>query len=242
MHAILILLGAVAAVLILSRIASNLLWSLLGSFIYTIILWPGVVVHELSHLLGAVLTFTRVRSFSLLPKDVGNSRVFGSVGHERTRNPIKLVVISALPLFLGAFLISWLSTGWLPLPAPAFRGTSLTGYLAAWLDLMIRLMNILREGGIRELLGVYFLIAIAAHLSPSNQDLKYTAFGIGALALLGFLWNYGSSRLGFEISLLPEIENGAGRAIPVFSKTIALMLPVMLGSGILLFLKRAIFR
>ena len=66
---------------------------------YYAILFPGVIIHELSHLLGCLLTLTRVKSIKLFSKSGG------FVIHEKPRIPILgQFIISIAPLVVGLAL------------------------------------------------------------------------------------------------------------------------------------------
>src|SRR3989338_530680 len=125
---------AVASVLLLclSRLTSRSLSLLLGDGWYTFVLWPGVIVHELSHLAGALLTFTRVRGFSVMPEDrhpnPREGRVLGLVQHDEPRGAITLVIISAAPLIGGVVALQFtthLLLPSLPIALPPILGQSL---------------------------------------------------------------------------------------------------------------------
>lgn len=66
---------------------------------------PGVVVHELAHLIVAEVMLVRTGglSFSLKPEE--DKIVMGSVGIERT-DPIRRAIIGFAPVFVGVLLIS----------------------------------------------------------------------------------------------------------------------------------------
>lgn len=67
---------------------------------YYIILFPGVIVHELSHLLGCLVTLTPIKQVKFF------SEKGGFVIHEKP--PIKFIgefIISVAPLVVGLFLV-----------------------------------------------------------------------------------------------------------------------------------------
>ena len=69
-------------------------------------LLPGVIVHELAHLIIAevMLVHTGGLNFSLEPD--GDRVVLGSVGIEKT-DPIRRAIIGFAPVFIGILLISF---------------------------------------------------------------------------------------------------------------------------------------
>lgn len=157
-------------------------WELLGGRIYSIVFWPGVLIHELSHAVGALITFTPIHRISLLPRDQGSLRIFGSVEFEGTKNPIKLIVISVTPLVVGAVLLSFgiRYFGAHP-PLPAANVFSYGRYALALTH------HITQTFSLKDPLNwlvLYLMITISIHLSPSRQDLKYTALGVLSIFLI----------------------------------------------------------
>lgn len=182
-------LATLVLLLTLSRLTSRWLAALLGNRWYRIALWPGVVAHELSHLLGAVLTFTKVTGVSLLPKPAGSAgQVLGSVTHQASRNPLTLIMISVFPLLGGSFLL-WLLTLMLMPGAPTSSPEltilpSAAAYFNSWWTFVQGFATAFNPLAWQSWLYVYLAAAIAAHLAPSNRDLGYMSAGFAALSVL----------------------------------------------------------
>lgn len=182
--------GAIVLLLVLSRLTSRSLGLLLGEGWYTFLLWPGVIIHEFSHLLGALITFTRVRGFSIMPEDrhasPGGGRVLGFVQHDEPRGAITLVIVSAAP-FIGGMLALQLAAHLLipslPTTLPPIFGQSLGALLAHWQTFAQESATALVSAGTQGWIFLYLLLALGAHLAPSTHDLRYTSIGIAGLAL-----------------------------------------------------------
>jgi hypothetical protein len=72
----------------------------LGSKIYILLMFPGVVIHELFHLLGCFLTGAKVKKVKLF------SKRGGFVKHKKAKLPIiGQVIISLAPLFGGIIFL-----------------------------------------------------------------------------------------------------------------------------------------
>jgi hypothetical protein len=73
--------------------------------LFHLVLLPGVVVHELAHLIVAEVMLVRTGglSFSLEPQE--DRLVLGSVGIEQT-DPFRRAIIGFAPVFVGLILIS----------------------------------------------------------------------------------------------------------------------------------------
>ncbi|MFA5954396.1 MAG: hypothetical protein WC817_02585 [Patescibacteria group bacterium] len=190
-----IFLIVIVVLLVLSRLISRTLFKLLGEGWYIVLLWPGVIVHEGSHFLGALLTFTPVRGFSLLPETGGSgSRVLGVVRHDRPKNPFASVIISGFPLIGGTVAI-WLLTVFL-LPGLSssiltseWQGGGYSNLLNSFRFLIKRGSEVISFGSWQTWLFLYLSFTISAHLAPSSHDLKYVAKGlIGLVVILGALY------------------------------------------------------
>jgi len=70
----------------------------------SLFLFPGVILHEVSHLVGCLITGARVKSFQLFSKDGG------FVTHEEPRVPvIGTFVVSIFPLLTGSTILYFAS-------------------------------------------------------------------------------------------------------------------------------------
>lgn len=238
---------ALIIVLVLSRLCSRWLLELLGERWYVFILWPGVVVHELSHLLAALLTFTKVTGISLIPKISGNSRELGSVTHESVKDPFRLILISAFP-FIGSAVVIWLLTILLlpkaSLSAPIIPVVNewwqIIDYFQLWFKFVGNLWQAFDISMWQSWLWLYLLICLAAHLAPSGHDLNYTTTGLAVLTLLIILVvviiSIVYKPVGFE--LVNYFAGLVEMLLPLLSFTIALQIMVSCLVGITVAIKR----
>ena len=67
--------------------------------IYYLILFPGIIIHELSHTIVCLLTFTRIKSLKLF------SKTGGFVLHNKPRFLFISFLISAAPIITGSLVI-----------------------------------------------------------------------------------------------------------------------------------------
>ncbi len=238
-------------VLLFSRLVNHWLALILTRRWYQILLWPGVVVHELSHLLGALLTFTKVTGFSLLPVKPGpTGQVLGSVIHKATGNPVTLILISLFP-FLGGSFILWvlaiLLIPGMPLEAPALLINSAENFLAlginyfiAWWGFVILFWQALIFSSWQTWLFLYLAIAIGAHLAPSNQDLGNTSAGLTALSLLAVLIVFIGELLGKSVGgvLISWLTGTLNFFAPLISYSLALLITIAIIIGIVVGIKK----
>ncbi len=187
---------------LLSKYLNGLFYQRLGRRLYLLFNWPGVVVHETSHLIGCWLTRTKVlevKFFSPRPAADGGLTL-GYVSHVKPRNPLSSLIIGSAPFFGGAALLWLLLRLLFPevLAASSFRPAAIGGGVAAvwtffadagrgYLDFFAALFAALGHGGWRLLVFVYALVPLSAHIAPSRTDLKHTVWGVITLAVLAAL-------------------------------------------------------
>jgi hypothetical protein len=163
-------------------------------------MWPGVVVHELSHFVGCLITLTKVRRVELFsPRIAGDRIILGQVSHEYTRNPFKKVIISLAPFFGVSFFILII----IKLLLPALYGQQISGFklnlnglsLTETLDFGL---DYLRQyfyyyGSLWQnfdfsswpsYLFIYLMLSLGSQIAPSRADLKYTFEGLGFLFII----------------------------------------------------------
>lgn len=131
--------------------------------IYFLILLPGIVLHELSHWLTALLLRVPVGKLSLWPKKKRGGQVrLGSVAIGRT-GPLRASLIGVAPLVVGSAVI--LLVGQLVL------GTSNLGHLllyGTWGDLWRELVAYWRVPDF--FLWLYLIFTITNTMVPSESD------------------------------------------------------------------------
>jgi hypothetical protein len=130
-----------------------------------ILFYPGVVIHELGHLVGCQIALAKVRSVQLA------SKTGGEVVHEASRIPVVgNFLISIFPLIFGAFIIFLIT-------------------------ILLKVQNVsVVELVLIRVFSYYILVAVLLTTFPSIQDIKNALFGylilIAALALIAFKTNW----------------------------------------------------
>ena len=126
-------------------------------FLYYSFLFPGIIIHELSHLILCLITFARVKDIKLF------SKTGGFVEHETSRIP-----------FLGNFLISI---------APFLVGSTIIFFLSSQIPTQfVDIFTSAKYIGI-----FYFLLSILITFFPSRQDITNSPFlYIASAVILGF--------------------------------------------------------
>lgn len=156
--------------------------------IYLFIRFPGVVLHECSHMIGCLVTGARIRNMVLFSDDGG------SVTYSRPRLPyIGDVIISTAPLFLlplALSLITWFFGSSLGCFFPAFPATIESTEAVA--GLMNAVFGTFSENLVTRfngwfLLYLYLTISLVLSVAPSTQDLKNAAAGMILLVIAGIV-------------------------------------------------------
>ena len=157
-------------------------------FYYAIRL-PGVVLHEIAHIAGCVLSGAEIRKIVLF------SETGGSVTYARPKIPLfGTVIISTAPLFILPLILAGLT--WLfgtyfmcyvPPLFPSGWGTVPGFYEMIHEVITIFSINLVSRFNGWFLLYLYLTGSIILSLAPSGQDLRNAAVGIGVLFIICLL-------------------------------------------------------
>jgi hypothetical protein len=187
---------------------------------YAIPLFPGVVLHELSHWVMAKLLLVKTAKISLLPKRQRGGRVrLGAVEVQRT-DPVRASLIGLAPLISGSLVVllignQILSAG--PLSEALPRG-KLAEILSAWWAM---------ARGPDMWLWLYLLFAVANAMLPSSTDRETWPTVLLFLAVLVAL----SYVLGFSkwlLALTPFVMEALSWLALAFAMTLAADIPFVL--------------
>ena len=155
---------------------------------YLFIRFPGIILHECSHIIGCLVTGARIRNIVLF-SDNG-----GSVTYSRPRLPyIGDVIISTAPLFLlplALSLITWFFGSCLGCIFPAFPATiESTEAVAGLVNAVFGTFsdNLVTRFNGWFLLYLYLTISLVLSVAPSTQDMKNAAAGMILLVIAGIV-------------------------------------------------------
>jgi hypothetical protein len=233
-------------ILAASRAISAILMRIVGTPAYFFIVWPGVVIHELSHFIGALVTFTPIHGISLIPEEgVQGELLLGKVVHENTRNPFKKVVIAGAPFIGGAvtlwvFLQAFSGDLTAPLITDVLSG-NITAYAVAWWEFIKNLGRTFHYRDWTHWVFVYCIFSISSQLAPSWHDLKYALIGLLELfgvALVGVFILYVAG-IHPSASVILWITNVIARYVIFFGLTAAILFFVAAVMGVLMFINSA---
>jgi len=157
-------------------------------FLYYAVRLPGVILHELAHIAGCILTGAKVKNVVLFSKEGG------SVSYANPEFPVLgNVIIGTAPLIVLPLVLSiltWIFATYLhctlAITIPEAGSTNAPCLLVAMvIDLFYA--NLVLRFNSWFLLYLYLSVTIVLSLAPSRQDFSNAAIGIAFLAGCGLL-------------------------------------------------------
>lgn len=149
---------------------------LAGGWVYRILVAPGVVVHELSHALGCLITGARIQSINVFKREGGEIQHSGS--------PIPVVgnvIISLMPVVVGVGILYFISRSFQFSISPPVRDLWVGDNFQSISNDLI--FNFNYPLSIKSLsISFYLVFNLIATMAPSKQDLKVIWWDLLALA------------------------------------------------------------
>jgi hypothetical protein len=151
-----------------------------ATLFYSLVLLPGVALHEVSHALMAILLGVKVRKLSLRPeRQKGGVIRLGYVEVLRS-DTVRTSLIGAAPLFAGAAALIFI--GLQVFDLQAMQDALSTGNTNGVID-SIKAITVATDAWI----WIYLVFAIANSMMPSTSDTQAWPPVIGFLAVVGAL-------------------------------------------------------
>lgn len=150
--------------------------SLLGKR-YRLFVAPGVILHELSHALGCLVTGAKITHISFF------DRKGGSVEHQKPFIPLVGQVIISLAPLVGGVAIIFLVSKYI-----GVKEVSLAGMNLSYLSVKETVFNVLRGVSLSSRLDwliIYLALSMAVTMNPSFQDLKNVAGTFALTVVVG---------------------------------------------------------
>jgi hypothetical protein len=163
------------------------------SRIVVLLMAPGVIIHEVSHVVACLLTGASVKDVSL-----STGGVSGRVEHTRPLIPVLGQALISLAPVAGCGFCLWLATTDVLRPAAEHFGriSRLPSDASQPADLARYFVSVLQETGRAAMKAdftrwqtyvlLYLSILMAVHLSPSRRDLRNGLLSLVVLGLAGF--------------------------------------------------------
>jgi hypothetical protein len=192
---------------------------------YSLIMLPGVLLHEGSHWLAALLLGVRTGRFSVIPKRLPNGNLRLGYVETAKADPLREALIGAAPLAAGVAAIIFMGY--------ARLGVGAVGTAAAQGDVWATAAAVQAMGRQPDFwLWVYLLFTVANSMLPSASDRRaWGPVAVAAVLVTGLLIYAG---LGDDLmSSLSGVLTSAARALAAgFSLTVVinlLIVPVLWG-------------
>lgn len=178
-----------ATVVLISGFLDRLYAAILPArFLSSAIRMPGIVLHELAHIAGCLLSGAKIKDVVLF------SQEGGSVTYVKPKIPILgTVIISTAPLILLPLvlaLLTWIFSSWLGCTLVIILPESSSSEVVFPVFATVAgifYTNIIAQFNAWFLLYLYLCITIILSLAPSRQDLSNAAIGILLIAAGGLL-------------------------------------------------------
>lgn len=192
----------------------------IAAVLYSVIMLPGVLIHELSHWLMATLLGARTGRFSVLPERLPDGTLrLGFVETEKT-DLVREAIIGAAPLIAGTGVI--LLVSFIVLDVGPVGEALARGDLGAALDSLLAIF-----GQPDAWLWIYVLFTVSNSMLPSASDRRaWLPLLVFVAALIGVLLYAGLSQLVLEVVSGP-IEAAIQALAASFTVTVVLDLGVV---------------
>ncbi len=151
--------------------------------LFSLLFFPGVLLHECSHWIAAVILRVKTRRFSVIPRVLPGGKIRMGYVETTATDPLRDALIGAAPLITGLAVTAAVGAsrlGLLPLAETAFQGR--------WGDFLTGLRAI---PGVQDFwLWFYLAFTVSSTMLPSAADRKawlpvlLTVAGAVALAVL----------------------------------------------------------
>jgi hypothetical protein len=167
--------------------------------LFSILFFPGVLLHESSHYIMALFLGVRTGGFSLIPRNLGNGRL--RLGYIETAKTdfFRDALIGFAPILTGGLFVG-------------YAGNIKLGFLALWNSLITGGSSTILNSIIEMLdrpdfwLWFYLTVVISGTMLPSPADRRSwlpIGIAISLLTLLGVLTGIGSwmvQNIGFRLN------------------------------------------
>ncbi len=128
--------------------------------LFSLILFPGVLLHELSHFVMAKVLRVRTGKFSLVPRSLGDGRLLMGYVETDPSDFLRDALIGAAPLLAGGVFV-------------AYAGSQRLGLLSLWGDFSVTLLvdAVLALFAQPDFwLWFYLTLAVSSTMLPSSAD------------------------------------------------------------------------
>ncbi len=189
-------------------------------WLYTLLLLPGIILHELSHAATALILLVNVYDLHVGPEIVGNQLWLGYVIREKT-DVVRGSIIGLAPLIIGTGVIY--IVGDLTFDIAHIHDILVVD---GWLEAIRTLGTGLSNGW--SWVAIYFIFAVSANMFPSRSD-RRNWLPAALFLLLIFIIGAAAGIAGTLVQWLAEPINTMFRwLLFTFGLTLTIDLPILL--------------
>lgn len=173
----------------------------------SVLLFPGTVIHELSHLFTAEVLGVKTGKLTLIPESIDNEQVHaGTVEIQRT-DPVRRYIIGLAPIGVGLIILSALSY-FLP-------------QLINTVQLAINQGILFRTPAFYLLLGTFYLFFVVSNTMFSSKE---DVHGIGPFIIVILLVAVAAYASGIRINLTGSVENTTITMMEVLTRVLGMVI------------------
>jgi len=177
--------------------------------VITLVLFPGTIIHELSHLFTAEILGVKAGKLELVPDNIRKAEVqTGSVAIAVT-DPLRRTLIGLAPFVTGLLLItaiSWFLSASIGEAVNAFQSGTLYTHPSLYMAIG----------------GVYLVFAISNTMIPSRVDLKGTPVVLGVIIAITITAYF----VGFRFALTGSSLELAQTILQALVQSLALVVAI----------------
>jgi hypothetical protein len=193
--------------------------------VFSLLFFPGVFLHEVSHFIAAHLLGVRTGRFSLVPKPLSNGKLRMGFVETAPTDFLREAVIGSAPLLFGGVLIAVVGANKLALD-PVW--TSLR--IGDWPGFLNGILHLPLEPDFW--LWFYLVFTVSSTMFPSASDRRaWLPFGLSVLLLLGLALLAGAGPW-LLANVAPELNRTLYAVAAVFALSLAVHLALIVPIGV----------
>lgn len=184
---------------------------------FSILFFPGVLLHEASHFLAARILGVRTGRLSLIPRPMAGGRLRMGYVETAAADPVRDTLVGAAPLVSGALVVAFIGAriiGLLPLSEELVQGR--------WVEFLRGFSALPQQPDFW--LWFYLIFVVSSTMLPSVSDRRAwlpVLAGVILLVGLGLLAGIGP---WMAANLAPVVNRGMGALAAVFGISLAVHL------------------
>lgn len=188
--------------------------------LFSLLFFPGVFLHELSHFLAAKLLRVPTGRFSVFPREMGNNRLQMGFVEVAVSDPVRESLIGAAPLLTGSAFVAFVGMNRLGVDGGVAAAQLGLGQAVDWFFGLFQQPDVW--------LWLYLALAVSSTMFPSASDRRpWLKVAIGMALIIGVVLLLGAGYWLLDL-LQPGLSTLLAAAVMVFGISIGLHLLLLL--------------